>query len=246
MKGRAHRQHDRAPRSALGGEFDRLPHRLGMAADDDLAGAVVVGDDANAVAGGARGDLARGVDVETEERGHRALADRHRGLHRLAAPLDEAHRVGDREGAGRSMRRIFAERVPGDIGEPGYVEPGLALEHADDREARGEQRRLGVFGEGEVALRPLEHQPREALRQRVVDLFEEQPGGRKGLGQVATHAGMLRPLAGKNKSTFHRQARPPAFLAFVIDPPSGESSRRRSACGRFISRPLGLETAIIE
>ena len=41
------------------------------------------------------------------------------------------------------------------------------------RQAHRHQRRLGVLGQGQIGFRPLEHQPRQALAQRVVDLLED-------------------------------------------------------------------------
>ena len=46
------------------------------------------------------------------------------------------------------------------------------------------------------------------LRQRVVDLFEQQPRWGKSLGEVAAHARLLRPLAGKHKGSFHARRLP--------------------------------------
>ena len=88
----------RAPRSAASATARSTASRI--AADDDLAGAVVIGDDADLARRlRPRRPGARGLDIEAEQRRHRALAHRHRLLHRLAAPLDEPHRIGDREGA---------------------------------------------------------------------------------------------------------------------------------------------------
>ena len=61
-----------------------------------------------------RGDLARRGDVEAEQRRHRALADRHRLLHRPAAPLDEPRRLADRQARppppARNIRRANGRR----------------------------------------------------------------------------------------------------------------------------------------
>ena len=60
------------------------------------------------------GDLLREREVGAEQRGHRALADRHRLLHRLAAQLQQLRRRREVERARRAQRRIFAEAMPGD------------------------------------------------------------------------------------------------------------------------------------
>src|SRR3954470_4372384 len=113
---RRHRQHDRAAGAALGGDGDGALDRLRVTAEHDLARGVVVRDRADLALRSGLGDLARSLNLKTEERRHRALADRHRLLHRLAAALDEPRRVGHREGAGGGQRRIFAEGMAGDIG----------------------------------------------------------------------------------------------------------------------------------
>jgi hypothetical protein len=41
------------------------------------------------------------------------------------------------------------------------------------------------------------------LRERIIDLFEEFSGGRKGGGQIGAHADRLRSLAGKDESPVH-------------------------------------------
>ena len=64
------------------------------------------------------------------------------------------------------------------------VEAALGLQHAQGREARRHQGRLGVGGEGQLLRRPLEHQPRQVLAQGGIDLVEHGPGLREGLGEV--------------------------------------------------------------
>ena len=56
----------------------------------------------------------RGIELETQQRRHRAGADRHRLLHGAAANAQQPRGVGDGERAGRRQRRIFAERMAGD------------------------------------------------------------------------------------------------------------------------------------
>ena len=200
----ADRQHDRPPGALRRGQRDRALDGLAMPADDDLSRAVVVRDGADLAVGRRLGDLARGLDVEAEQRRHRPDADRHRLLHRLAAALDEPGGIADRQRARRRQRRILAERMTGDIGGvTPDVEAAVAFEHADDREARRQQRRLRVLGQHQLAFRTLEHQPRQMLRQRVVDFVEQIARRREGLGERLAHAGRLRSLSGKDESPFH-------------------------------------------
>src|SRR5690606_41384161 len=78
---------------------------------------IVVGD----LADGANRSLgAGGLDVgllQPDDRRHRALAHRNGRLHGVAADAQEPRGIGDREGAGGGERRIFAERMAGDIGD---------------------------------------------------------------------------------------------------------------------------------
>ncbi len=117
--------------------------------------------------------------------------------------------------------------MPGDKGDmPPQIEAAVGFEHADHREAHRHQRGLCVFSQGQIALRPLEHQPRELLRQRLVNLVEEVAGRRKRLGEAAPHADRLRALTRKHQCTLHPepvpqtlrpgiglQRRPPSCLA---------------------------------
>ena len=95
-------------------------------------------------------------------------------------------------------------------GMPPDIESAAAFEHADNGEARRQQRRLRVLGQHQLAFRTLEHQPRQMLRQCVVDFVEQVARRRKGLGERLAHAGRLRSLSGKNKSPFHVRAHPDA------------------------------------
>ena len=69
--------------------------------------------------------------------------------------------------------------------------------------ARRHDRGLRVFGEHEIALRPFPHQPREFLRQRVVDFLEHFARGRERIGQRLAHADRLAALSGKNECASH-------------------------------------------
>ena len=104
------------------------------AGDHHLARRIVVGDDADAALG--RGFLRHGFggfDLGADQRGHRALAHRHGGLHRLAARFQKPRRIGQAEGARGAQRGIFAQRMAGDQARmPGEIEAAFLLQHADD------------------------------------------------------------------------------------------------------------------
>src|ERR1700730_4580440 len=88
-------------------------------------------------------------------------------------------------------------------------EAAFLFENPAHRKARRQQRGLGVFGEDKIAVRPFEHQLREALRQRLVDFCEEIAGRGKRVGEVAPHPARLAPLPRKDKSALHSEDPPP-------------------------------------
>ena len=124
-----------------------------------------------------RGFRAGGFDVglfQPDDRRHRALADRHRRLHGVAADAQQPRRIGDRERAGRGERRIFAERMAGDVGDLVLQRKAARLERPDRRQRHRHQRRLGVGGQRQRLLRPFPHQLGELFAERVVDLLEDR------------------------------------------------------------------------
>ena len=64
-------------------------------------------------------------------------------------------------------------------------------------------RGLGVFGEGQIAFRAFPHQPRQLLRQRVIDFLEDFARRRERIGQGLAHADGLAALSGKNECASH-------------------------------------------
>ena len=79
----------------------------------------------------------------------------------------------------------------------------LGLERAHRGERGRHQRRLGVAGQGELGRVALPDQGGELLAERGVDLVEDRPRGRKGLGEVAPHADDLGALPGKHECPRH-------------------------------------------
>ena len=107
--------------------------------------------------------------------------------------------------------------MTGDIGGVAPdIESAIAFEHADDGETRRQQRRLRVLGQHQLAFRTLEHQPRQMLRQRVIDFVEQVARRREGRCERLAHAGRLRSLSGKDESPFHVRGIPVSRQALVI------------------------------
>ena len=92
---------------------------------------------------------------------------------------------------------------------------------------------LGVLGQAQLVVRPLEHQLREILVQCVVDLLEDLARRREGVGQRLAHANFLRPLAGKNECHAHGGWFPGnckvRLAAAVIAPAAAVSSQSHAA-----------------
>ena len=119
MERRGHRQQQRPLGAGELGELHRALDRGRRAGDDDLPAAVVVGRLADRareieVARRLRWRSSPPAEIEAEDRRHRALADRDRLLHRLAAQAQKTRGILERQRAGGAKRRIFAERMAGD------------------------------------------------------------------------------------------------------------------------------------
>ena len=114
MEGCGHRQRHRAPDAVRLADLGHAVERQLVAGQHDLRRLVVVGDLADVALRGASATLRAGVDADAEQRRHGTLADGNGRLHGLAAQFQQPRRVGEREGAGRGKRRIFAQRMAGD------------------------------------------------------------------------------------------------------------------------------------
>ena len=80
----------------------------------------------------------------------------------------------------------------------GEVKPGV-FQRAQDGEADRHQRRLRILRQDQFFARPVEHQPGQALRQRIVHFLEDQPGDGRRPGQVPAHADGLGALPRKDE-----------------------------------------------
>ena len=58
-------------------------------------------------------------------------------------------------------------------------------------------RRLGIFGELELVLRPVPHQPEQVLAERLIDFVENVVRGSARFGERGAHADRLAALPGK-------------------------------------------------
>jgi hypothetical protein len=83
------------------------------------------------------------------------------------------------------------------IGMLGHIQAQLFFQHPHNGDAGGHDRRLGIFGECEIGLRTLPHQPGKLLGKRVVHFLEDLAGRTESVGQLLGHADLLAALAGK-------------------------------------------------
>ena len=204
MERRAHRQQHAALGAARLGRLDAALDGGLVAAHHDLAAAIVVGHRDDLALRRFLAGLLRSLELDAEQGRHRALADRHRLLHRLAAQLQKPRGICELQGAGRRERRVLAERMAGDVArQAGQRLAAVLLQDAHDGDADRHQRRLGVLGQDQLGFGPFPHQFRQILLQRLVDLVEDVPGGGKGPGQVGPHADSLGSLSRKDESATH-------------------------------------------
>jgi hypothetical protein len=159
------------------GDLDGACHGRAGSGDDHLAAAVVVRRLASLALGGiARHGVGR-LEIEAQQRCHRAHPDRHGTLHGVAADTQQTRRVGERKCARGGQRRIFAERMTRHEGHvAAEIEACLRFEDANRREADRHQRGLRIGRQRKLRLRSLEHETRKALTERIVDLIENQAG----------------------------------------------------------------------
>ena len=121
-------------------------------------------------------------------------------------------RVTPLDGAIVKVKLPTGDEIPLDFGralegllawEPRQIDAGLSFQHPHDRKRHRHQRRLRVLGQGQIRIGPLEHQAREVLAERLVDLLEDLAGAPERRRQIAAHADRLRPLARKNERIRH-------------------------------------------
>ena len=137
--------------------------------------------------------------------------------HQLSPAANQPGGIHGAQGPRGDVGAVLAEAVA--RGRTEAPEPS-----ADDRQHRGrvgQDRGLGVVGEGQLVLRALPHQPGERAAERVIDGREGFPRRRKSLGEVLPHADLLRPLAGAHQHGHHRMT----ALPQVNPAPKATSSR---------------------
>ena len=166
-------------------------------------------------------------------------------VHQCAAAAHEARGVGQRQRAGSVVGGELAERV---AGGGAHVRLEHVAGHGPGGGAVREERRLRVVREREILGRPAEHEPAERLAERGVDLVERATRGRKGVGEVPGHAGLLRALAGKEQNDVGRRRHDQKRItmeAHVKPAPKATMSTVEPSCTRpdsiASSRAIGMD-----
>ena len=80
------------------------------------------------------------------------------------------------------------------------VDTAFAGQRAEHRQRMGHDRRLGIFGELELVLRPLAHQLEEVLAECFVDLAEHVAGGALASASAAPMPTDWLPCPGKRNA----------------------------------------------
>jgi hypothetical protein len=118
----------------------------------------------------------------------------------LAAQAQETRGILESERIGGAQSGIFAERMAGHKGRlRSRVEALFGLENPQRRDARRQQRRLSVGGEGELRLGPFKHERGKLLVERGVDAVEHLARDWELVRQRLSHADRLRPLTWKHQ-----------------------------------------------
>ena len=167
---------------------------LGMSADDELARSVEIGD-ADLLSGqlGGRRDQFFDLGLFQLQYGGHATVLVGGVAHQLAAQADQLQGLIEGQGLGREEGGKFAQAVPCD--SAGAQSFGQAAPQVDVDNSQGglqiPRHRHGVFVT--VPIYFSQRQAAEAFR-----FFPQIHGIGPVFGQIPAHAGLLRPLAGKN------------------------------------------------
>ncbi len=213
MEWRADRERDRTLGPQCLGPLDRAADGRVRAGNHHLPRSVQVGRRDHVALSRLFARAGHGRGVQPQHGRHRAGAYRHGLLHVASATPDDPQRVGKRQRAGRDMRGVLAETVPGHERR----RHASGRQRAPDRHADGEDRRLRVLGEHEPILGPVEAQAAQGLAQRGIGLGHGGPALGIRLGPGLAHADLLGPLPRKQECN-HNPALPTR-----TDPPPAET-----------------------
>ena len=132
----------------------------------------------------------------------RALAHRHRRLHRLAAHLQQPRRVGKAESARGAERGIFAQPVAGDQTGMAGDDPAR-ISFSSTRMTASDSAMIAGWAFSvrvRSVFRAFPHQPRQFLRQRVVDFLEHFARGRESSARSLPMPTAWLPCPGKRNA----------------------------------------------
>ena len=151
MEGPAYLQGDHPAGARLPGQLPGLLHRRGIPGDDQLSGAVVVGDLGHAQPGGGVTGGLELFPLQMEHRGHAAGAPGNSLRHGLAPEGRQLDGGLGVEYAGGGERGILPQAQPGGHGGA----DARLIEQPRHTSGKGHHAGLGVAGIGEPLLRPL-------------------------------------------------------------------------------------------
>jgi hypothetical protein len=149
--------------------------------------------------------------VQTKDRRHRAAADRDGLLHVPPSIADDAHGIGEGEGAGGNVRGILTEAVA----RNNRRLDAAARQQALDRNRHRQDRRLGILGERQGVIGAVEDRAAERHAERLVGFREGLATDRERGGERLAHADALRALPWEYECKHHassalRRSRNPA------------------------------------
>src|SRR5262245_43750352 len=198
MERRAHLERHRAFCAARLAFINRAFDSLFVAGDDDLFGRVKIRRRADLASGRRLASFSDFRRVNSQDRRHRANADRNYFLHQLAAKANQSSRVTQTKSAGRDQRGVFAEAVARD--EIRFY--AFFKKNARRGDGHRQDRRLGVRRELQILFRAVKAKLAQTESQRLIGFGECVARGGEVFSQVAPHSDALGTLTWKDECEF--------------------------------------------
>ncbi len=110
-------------------------------------------------------------------------------LHGIAANAQQPRRIGERKSAGGTKRRVFAERMTGNIGNPTLQIEAARLENAHDGDRYGHQSRLRIRSQRQLVFGAVEDDVRKLFTERLHQTSSKTArASAKFVGEILAHA----------------------------------------------------------
>jgi hypothetical protein len=177
-------------------EFAGLVDAIGFAGDDDLAGAIEVGQ----FHAGGDADFVGGLLIEADDGGHGPVRVVACLLHELAALPNEWKRglKGDDSGRGEGRELTEGQTGGGFEGEMGDVCAQEFEGDPTDKKDRG----LCVFRACQFLFRSIKTEAGDVVTEQLIGFIQQGAGGWEMAGEISAHPDSLCALTGKEEGCF--------------------------------------------